>query len=106
LSRANFLVFIAVFFSTFVFSLDKAVSGISPEYKDAAQKREAEIARQMFCSEKAGKARSCRELATEDNVGRSKCRRNIIKVLAATLIGTSQPWAALLLFDANQREHL
>jgi hypothetical protein len=55
LSRANFLVLIAVFFSTFVFSLDKAVSGISPEYKEAAQKRQAEIARQMFCSEKAGK---------------------------------------------------
>ena len=55
MSRANFLVLIAVFFSTFVFSLDKAVSGISPEYKEAAQKRQAEIARQMFCSEKAGK---------------------------------------------------
>ena len=49
MSRANFLVLIAVFFSTFVFSLDKAVSGISPEYKEAAQKRQAEIARQMFC---------------------------------------------------------
>jgi hypothetical protein len=46
---------IALFFSTFVFSIDKAVSGISPEYKDAAQKRQAEIARQMFCNEKAGK---------------------------------------------------
>ena len=55
MSRVNFLVLIAVFFSTFVFSLDKAVSGISPEYKEAAQKRQAEIARQMFCSEKAGK---------------------------------------------------
>ena len=54
MSRANFLVLIAVFFSTFVFSLDKAVSGISPEYKEAAQKRQAKIARQMFCSEKAG----------------------------------------------------
>jgi len=46
---------IAVFFSTFVFSLDTAVSGVSPEYKEAAQKRQAEIARQVFCSEKAGK---------------------------------------------------
>jgi hypothetical protein len=44
-----------VFFSTFAFSLDNAVSGISPEYKEAAQKRQAEIARQRFCREKAGK---------------------------------------------------
>ena len=50
-----FPVLIAVFFSTFVFPLDGAISGISPEYKEAAQKRQAEIARQMFCSEKAGK---------------------------------------------------
>jgi len=55
LRRVNFLVLIAVFFSTFVFSLDKAASGISSEYKEAAQKRQAEIARQMFCREKAGK---------------------------------------------------
>ena len=55
MNRASFLVLIAVFFSFFVFSLEKAVSGISPEYKEAAQKRQAEIARQMFCSEKAGK---------------------------------------------------
>ena len=55
MSRVNFLVLIAVFFSTFVISLDKAASGISPEYKEAAQKRQAEIARQMFCREKAGK---------------------------------------------------
>ena len=55
MSRANFLVLIAVFFSTFVFSLDAAFSGVSPEYKEAAQKRQAEIARQMFCTEKAGK---------------------------------------------------
>jgi hypothetical protein len=55
LSRVNFLVLIAVFFSTFAFSLDNAVSGISPEYKEAAQKRQAEIARQRFCREKAGK---------------------------------------------------
>ena len=46
---------IAVFSSTFVISPVKAVSGISPEYKEAAQKRQAEIARQMFCREKAGK---------------------------------------------------
>jgi hypothetical protein len=55
LSRVILLVLIAVFFSTFVFSLDTAFSGVSPEYKEAAQKRQAEIARQMFCSEKAGK---------------------------------------------------
>jgi hypothetical protein len=55
LSRVILLVLIAVFFSTFVFSLDPASSGVSPEYKEAAQKRQAEIARQMFCSEKAGK---------------------------------------------------
>ena len=49
MGRVSFLILIAVFFPTFAFS------DISPEYKDAAQKREAEIARQMFCSEKAGK---------------------------------------------------
>jgi len=46
---------IAVFLPTFAFSLDKPVSGIGPEHKEAAQKRQAEIARQMFCSEKASK---------------------------------------------------
>ena len=55
MSRVILLVLIAVLFSTFVFSLDTAFSGVSPEYKEAAQKRQAEIARQMFCSEKAGK---------------------------------------------------
>jgi hypothetical protein len=55
LTRVSFLVLIAMFFSAFVFSPDNAISGISPEYKKAAQKRQAEIARQMFCSEKAGK---------------------------------------------------
>ena len=54
MSRISFLVLIAVF-STFAFSLDNAISGVSPEYKEAAQKRQAEIARQAFCSEKAGK---------------------------------------------------
>ena len=54
MSRVVLLVLIAVFFSTFVFSLT-AFSGVSPEYKEAAQKRQSEIARQMFCSEKAGK---------------------------------------------------
>jgi len=55
LSRVRFLILIAMFFSFFVVSSDNAISGISPEYKEAAQKRQAEIARQMFCSEKAGK---------------------------------------------------
>ena len=55
MSRVSLLVLIAVFFPTFAFSLDKPISSISPEYKEAAQKRQAEIARQIFCSEKAGK---------------------------------------------------
>ena len=55
MSRIGFLVLIAVFSSTFAFLPDNAISGISPEYKEAAQKRQAELARQMFCSEKAGK---------------------------------------------------
>ena len=55
MSRVSFLVLIAVFLSAFSFSLDNAISGVSPEYKEAAQKRQAEIARQMFCREKAGK---------------------------------------------------
>ena len=55
MSRVILLVLIAVFFSTFVFSLNTAFSGVISEYKEAAQKRQAEIARQMFCSEKAGK---------------------------------------------------
>jgi hypothetical protein len=55
LSRVNFLVLIAAFSSTFALSLDNAISGVSPEHTEAAQKRQAEIARQMFCSEKASK---------------------------------------------------
>ncbi len=55
MSRVYFLVLISVFFCSFVFLLDRAISEISPEYKQAAQKRQAEIARQMFCSEKASK---------------------------------------------------
>jgi hypothetical protein len=51
----SFLVLIAVFSSTFAFSPDNAISGINPEHKEAAQKRQAEIARQMFCNEKAAK---------------------------------------------------
>lgn len=55
MSRVRFLVLIATFSSSFVFSPDNAISGVSPEYKEAAQKRQAEITRQTFCSEKAGK---------------------------------------------------
>ena len=55
MSRVSFIVLIAVLFPTFAFSLDKHISGVAPEYQEAAQKRQAEIARQMFCSEKAGK---------------------------------------------------
>ena len=51
----RFLVLIGVFFPTLSFPKDKPVSGISPEYNEAAQERQAEIARQIFCSEKAGK---------------------------------------------------
>jgi hypothetical protein len=55
LSRVSFLVLIAAFSSTLALSLDNAISGVSSEHNEAAQKRQAEIARQMFCSEKAGK---------------------------------------------------
>ena len=55
MSRIILSVLIAVFFSNFVLSLNTAFSGISPEYKEAAQKRQAEIARRTFCTEKAGK---------------------------------------------------
>ena len=55
MSRISFLVLIAVFCSIFAFSPDSAISGISPEFKEAAQKGQAELARQTFCSEKAGK---------------------------------------------------
>ena len=65
MSRVSFIVLIAAFFSTFAFPPVKAVSGISSEYKEAAQKRQAEIARQMFCSEKAGKEKvTKRDLAS------------------------------------------
>jgi hypothetical protein len=52
LSRVSFLMLIAVL-ATFAFSFDKAVSGIAPEYREAAQKRQAELLRQKFCTEKA-----------------------------------------------------
>ena len=53
MSRISFLVLIAVLFPTFAFSLDKPI--IAPEYREAAQKRQAELVRQRFCREKADK---------------------------------------------------
>ena len=55
MSRISFVVFILVFFPTFAFSLNKPISGVAPEFQEAAQKRRAEIARQTFCNEKAAK---------------------------------------------------
>ena len=52
MSRVSFLV-IAVLFPTFAFSLDKPI--VAPEYQEAAQKRQAELVRQRFCTDKAGK---------------------------------------------------
>ena len=53
MSRISFVVFVLVLFPTFAFSLDKPISGVAPEFQEAAQKRRAEIARQTFCNEKA-----------------------------------------------------
>jgi hypothetical protein len=55
LARVSFVVLISVLFSTSAFSLDKPISGVAPEFQEAAQKRRAEIARQIFCNEKAAK---------------------------------------------------
>jgi hypothetical protein len=48
----SFVMYISL---TQLFHSTKAISPVSFEYKEAAQKRQAEVARQMFCSEKAGK---------------------------------------------------
>ena len=53
MSRVSFLALIAVLFPTFAFSLDKP--NVAPEYQEAAQKRQAELVRQRFCTDKAGK---------------------------------------------------
>lgn len=50
----RFLLMIAVSIPGFAFSLDKAFSGIAPDHQEAAQKRQAELVRQRFCTEKAG----------------------------------------------------
>ena len=63
MSRVNFLALIAVLFPTFAFSLDKPI--VAPEYQEAAQKRQAELVRQRFCTEKAGKEKvTKRDLAS------------------------------------------
>ena len=63
--RVIFIVSIAVLFPTFAFPVDNAASGINPEYKEVAQKRRAEIARQTFCNEKASKVKvTKRDLAS------------------------------------------
>ena len=41
-------------FASLAFSIDEAISGVAPEYQEAAQKRQAELIRQRFCTEKAG----------------------------------------------------
>jgi len=64
-NRVYLIVLVTAFFSNFVFSFDTAISGVSSEYSEAAQKRQAEIAQQMFCSEKTGKEKIMkRELAS------------------------------------------
>ena len=55
MGRISFVVFVLVLFPTSAFSLDKPISGVAPEFQEAAQKRRAEIARQTFCNEKAAK---------------------------------------------------
>jgi hypothetical protein len=55
LSRICFVAFVLVLFPAFAFSLDKPVSGVAPEFQEAAQRRRAEIARQTFCNEKAAR---------------------------------------------------
>lgn len=63
MSRISFLVLIAVLFPTLAFSLDKPI--IAPEYREAAQKRQAELVRQRFCREKADKEKvNKRDLAS------------------------------------------
>lgn len=63
MSRISFLVLITVLFPTFAFSLDKP--NIAPEHREAAQKRQAELVRQRFCTERAGKEKvTKRDLAS------------------------------------------
>jgi hypothetical protein len=52
LRQISFFISILLF-ASFAFSLDKSISGVAPEYQEAAQKRQAELIRQRFCTEKA-----------------------------------------------------
>jgi hypothetical protein len=49
---------IAVLFPTFAFSLDKP--NVAPEHREAARKRQADLVRQRFCTDKAGKEKVTR----------------------------------------------
>jgi hypothetical protein len=62
LKRVCFVIFVALSSSTFSFSVDGAISQVDP--KEAARQRQAEIAWQMFCNEKAA-----RENGTKRDVG-------------------------------------
>jgi hypothetical protein len=53
LRQIGFFILILLF-ASLAFSIDKAISGVAPEYQEAAQKRKAELIRQRFCTEKAG----------------------------------------------------
>lgn len=63
MKQTRFIILIALFPSTFPFSVDIAISQVGP--KEAAQTRQAEIARQMFCNEKAAREKvTKRDLAS------------------------------------------
>jgi hypothetical protein len=63
LKRLRFVFLIALFSSTFSFSVDSAIFQAGP--RDAELKRQAEIERQMFCNEKAGREKvTKREIAS------------------------------------------
>lgn len=49
----NFWGLIVALLLSFTFSFEKAISRIAPEYQEAAQKRQDELLRQRFCTEKA-----------------------------------------------------
>lgn len=51
--RLSILVLIALLFPQHASSQNKPISSIAPEYREAAQKRQAELVRQRFCKEKA-----------------------------------------------------
>ena len=63
MKQIRFVMLIALFSSTFSFSADSATSQVGS--KEAAQNRQAEINREMFCSEKAVREKAAkRDLAT------------------------------------------